>query len=79
MEKSDRKLDKCGVLLWFMKCEFDAGFLTTEAAEAGSLGARRTPKGWEGCHWINQPHKFRNAFVFLVDAFGMGSVVEPQR
>ena len=22
--KSDRKLDKCGVLLWFMKREFDA-------------------------------------------------------
>ena len=45
MEKSDRKLDKCGVLLWFVKCDFDAGFLTTEAAEAGSLGARRIPKG----------------------------------
>ena len=33
------------VLLWFVKWDFDAGFLTTEAAEAGSLGARRTPKG----------------------------------
>ena len=41
MEKSDRKLDKCGVLLWFERWDFDAGFLTTEAAEAGSLGARR--------------------------------------
>ena len=30
-----------------MVCEvrIGAGFLTTEAAEAGSLGARRTPKG----------------------------------
>ena len=26
--------------------------LTTEATEAGSLGARRTQKGWEGCFWI---------------------------
>ena len=43
--KSDGKLDKCGVLLWFVKWDFDAGFLTTEAAEAGSLGARRTLKG----------------------------------
>ena len=37
------------VLLCFLKCEFDAGILTTEITETGSLGARRTPKGWESC------------------------------
>ena len=25
MEKSDRKLDKCGGFIMFLKCEFDAG------------------------------------------------------
>ena len=29
----------------FTKCDFDAGFLTTEITETGSLGVRRTPKG----------------------------------
>ena len=38
-----------GILLCFVKREFDAGFLTTEITETGSLGARRTLKGWEGC------------------------------
>ena len=36
----------------FVKREFDAGFLTTEYTEAGSLGARRTPNGCESCLWI---------------------------
>ena len=55
----------------FPRWDFDAGFLTTEITEAGSLGARRTPKGWESCLRINQPYKFRNTFQFFIYAFGI--------
>ena len=40
-------------------------FITTEASEAGSLGARRTQKGWESCLRIKQPHEFHNAIDFF--------------
>ena len=50
-----------------MRWDFDAGFLTTDIAEAGSLGARRTPKGYESCLRVNQPQEFHCIGVFFLN------------